>query len=95
VIATVCLIVTVPAVAVKLAEVAPAATLTETGTVNAAALLDSVTAIPPEPAGCEIVTVQVDVPPELRPVGLHDRRVTVVTVVTATSEIDAVCELPL
>jgi hypothetical protein len=40
-----------PAVAVKLAEVAPAVTLTEAGTVNAAALLDSVTAIPPEPAG--------------------------------------------
>jgi hypothetical protein len=45
------LLVIVPAVAVKLAEAPPAATLTEVGTVNAAALLDSVTAIPPEPAG--------------------------------------------
>jgi hypothetical protein len=86
------LAVIVPAVAVKLAELVPAATVTEAGTVNAAALLDSVTAIPPAPAGCEIVTVQVDVLPELRLVGLHDRRV---TVVTATSEIDVVCELPL
>lgn len=92
---TVCLTVTVPAVAMKLAEVAPAATLTEAGTVNAAALLDSVTGIPPEPAGCEIVIMQVDVLPELRLVGLHDKKVTVVTVVTATSEIDADCELPL
>jgi hypothetical protein len=82
----------VPAVAVKFAEVAPVATLTEAGTVNAAALLDSVTAIPPAPAGCEIVTLQVDVPPELRLVGLHDSNL---TTVCATSEIDADCELPL
>jgi hypothetical protein len=45
------LLVIVPAVAAKLAEIAPEATLTEAGTVNAAALLDSVTVIPPEPAG--------------------------------------------
>jgi hypothetical protein len=45
------LIVTVPAVAVKLAEVAPAVTFTDAGTVSAGALLDSVTAIPPTPAG--------------------------------------------
>jgi len=82
----------VPAVAAKLAEVAPAATVTEAGIVKAAALLDSVTAIPPEPAGCEIVTVQVDVPRELRLVGLHDSKL---TKVGTTSEIDAVCELPL
>jgi hypothetical protein len=86
------LLVIVPAVAAKLAELAPVATLTEAGTVNAAALLASVTTIPPAPAGCEIVTMQVDVAPELRLVGLHDRKV---TVVAATSEIDADCELPL
>jgi hypothetical protein len=86
------LAVTVPAVAVKLAELVPAATLTEAGTVNAVALLDSVTAIPPAPAGCEIVTTQVDVPPELRLVGLHDSKL---TKAGATSEIDAVCEPPL
>ncbi|MGD0669124.1 MAG: hypothetical protein ABSB23_16320 [Bryobacteraceae bacterium] len=82
----------VPAVAVKFAELAPDTTLTEPGTVNAVTLLDSVTVIPPVPAACESVTVQVDVPPELRLVGLHDTKL---TVVGATNEIDAVCELPL
>ena len=78
--------------AVKFAEVAPDATFTDAGTVNAAALLESVTVMPPEPAACERVTVQADVPPEPRLVGLHD---TWLTVVAATSEIDAVRELPL
>jgi hypothetical protein len=86
------LVVIVPAVAVKVAELAPAVTATEAGTVNAAALLASVTTIPPAPAGCEIVTLQVDAPPELRLVGLHDGRV---TTVGATREIDADCELLL
>ncbi|MGB9454588.1 MAG: hypothetical protein WCB12_00970 [Bryobacteraceae bacterium] len=81
-----------PAVAVKFAEIAPDGTVTEAGTVNAAALLDNTTVIPLEPAACESVTVQADVPPELRLVGLHDTRL---TVVGATSEIDAVCEPPL
>jgi len=62
----------VPAVAVKLAEVAPDATFTEGGTVNAVTLLESVTVTPPEPAACDSVTEQADVPPELRLVGLHD-----------------------
>ncbi|MGB9454590.1 MAG: hypothetical protein WCB12_00980 [Bryobacteraceae bacterium] len=82
----------VPAVAVKFAEVAPDATVTEAGTVNAAALLDSATVIPLENAACESVTVQTDVPPELRLVGLHDTRL---TIIGATSKIDAVCELLL
>ena len=82
----------VPAVAVKLAEVAPAATVADAGTVRAAALLDSVTVMPPDPAACDSVTVQDDVPPEFRLVGLQATRL---TVVGATSEIDAVCELPL
>ncbi len=81
-----------PAVAVKFADVAPDATVTEAGTVSAAALLESVTTMPPVPAACESVTVHEDVPPELRLVGLHDTRL---TVVGATREIDAVCELPL
>ncbi len=67
-----------PAVALKFAEVAPDATLTEPGTVNAVTLLDRVTVMPPVPAACESVTVQVDVPPELRLAGLHDTRLTVV-----------------
>ncbi len=86
------LVVIVPAVAVKFADVAPEATVTEAGTVNAAALLDNVTAMPPVPAACDSVTVHADVPPELRLVGLQ---VTRLTVVGATSEIDTVCELPL
>ncbi len=81
-----------PTVAVKLAEVAPDATVTVAGTVSAAALLDRVTVIPLDPAACDSVTVHADVPPELRLVGLHDNRL---TVVGATNEIDAVLELPL
>ncbi|MGB9454592.1 MAG: hypothetical protein WCB12_00990, partial [Bryobacteraceae bacterium] len=68
------------------------ATLTEAGTVNAVTLLDSVTVMPPAPAGCDSVTVHADVPPELRLGGVHDTRL---TMVGATSRIDAVCELPL
>jgi hypothetical protein len=42
---------TVPAVAVKLALVVPAATSTVAGTVSAVALLETATAAPPDPAG--------------------------------------------
>ncbi len=87
------LAVIVPAVAVKLADIAPDATFTEEGTVSAATLLDRVTVIPLEPAACDSVTMQADAPPELKPVGLHDTRLTVVF--GATSEMDAVLELPL
>ncbi len=82
----------VPAVAVKFADVAPDATVTDAGTVSAAALLERDTAIPPEPAACDSVTVQADVPPEPRLAGVHDTRL---TAAGATSRIDAVCELPL
>jgi hypothetical protein len=82
----------VPAVAVKFADVAPDATPTEEGTVNVVTLLESATVMPPEPAARDNVTEHADVPPELRLVGLHDTRL---SVVAATSEIDAVCELPL
>ncbi|MGA9108372.1 MAG: hypothetical protein WB359_23765 [Bryobacteraceae bacterium] len=82
----------VPAVAVKFAEVAPDATLTEPGTVNAVTLLDSVTVMPPEPAAWDSVTVHADVPPELRLAGLHDTRL---TTVGATSSTENVCVLPL
>ncbi|MGB9459076.1 MAG: hypothetical protein WCB12_23740 [Bryobacteraceae bacterium] len=53
----------VPAVAVKFAEVAPDATVTEAGTVNADTLLERETAIPPLPAAPDKVTEHVDVPP--------------------------------
>ncbi len=81
-----------PAVAVKFADVAPDATVTEAGTVSAAALLESVTVIPPVPAACDSVTVHEDVPPEFRLVGLHDTRL---TTVAGTNEMDAVWELVL
>ena len=81
-----------PAVAVKLADVELAATVTEAGTDKAVVLLDKATEAPPEPAACDSVTVQVVDPPELRLVALH---VSWLTVVGATREIDAVCELPL
>jgi len=55
-------------------------------------LLESNTAMPPEPAAGEMVTVHDDVPLEPRLVGLQ---VSPLTVVAATSEIFAVCELPL
>ncbi|MGB9454587.1 MAG: hypothetical protein WCB12_00965 [Bryobacteraceae bacterium] len=82
----------VPAVAVKFAEIAPDATVTEAGTVNAAALLDNTTVIPLEPAACDSVTMHADVPPELRLAGLHDTRL---TTVGATSNTENVCVLPL
>jgi hypothetical protein len=82
----------VPAVAVKFAEVAPDATRTEAGTVNSAVLLDSATVMPPVPAAWDNVTEQAEVPFEVRLVGLHDTRL---TVVGTTSEIDACCELLL
>jgi hypothetical protein len=81
----------VPAVAVKLADVAPDATFAEVGTDSAGLLLESVTVAPPEPAACDNVTVQMDVPPELRLEGEHD---TMLSPVGAAREIEAVREAP-
>jgi hypothetical protein len=82
----------VPTVAVKVAEADPVATVTEAGTDSPELLLERATIAPPEPAGCDKVTLQVDVPPELRLTGAHDRRL---TTVGANSVRDAVCELVL
>jgi hypothetical protein len=65
--------VTVPAVAAKVAEVAPAATVTFAGTVRAVALLDKPTLVPPVGAALEMLTVQVAVPLEGRVVGAQAR----------------------
>ena len=81
-----------PALAVKLADVAPDATVTDAGTFNAPALLESVTLTPPAPAACVNVTVHADVPPGLRLVGSHE---TWLTASGASREIEAVCELLL
>ena len=78
----------VPAVAVKVAVVLPDATATEAGTVNAAALSESVTVAPPV---FDTITVQVELPPDPRLVGLQ---VSPLSTTGATSEMFAVCVLP-
>jgi hypothetical protein len=78
----------VPAVAVNVAVVDPAATVTDPGTVSAAVLLDSVTVPPPVFVS---VTVQLLVPPLLSVAGVHDSELTVTAVAKA---IDAVCVPP-
>jgi hypothetical protein len=82
------LLVIVPAVAVKVAVVLLDPIVTDAGTVNAAAVLDSVTVAPPV---CVTVTVQVALPPDPKLAGLH---VTPLSSTAVTSEIVAVCMLP-
>ena len=65
----VCAFDTVPAVAVKLADALPAPTVTDAGTLSASVLLESATAVPPEAAALESVTVQVALVPEARVTG--------------------------
>jgi hypothetical protein len=65
------LAVTEPAVAVKVAVVAPAATVTEAGVVKAALLSESVTTEPPAGAARDKVTVQVELEPEATLAGEH------------------------
>ena len=74
-------------VAVVLADV----TVTEAGTVNAAALDVSVTVVPPV---FDTVTVQVDDPPELMDAGAQLSAVGVGGEAGATNEIDVARELP-
>jgi hypothetical protein len=78
------------ALALKLAVVAPAVTVTEAGTVSRALLLDSVTAEPPTGAVCVSVTVQLLTPLWPRFAGLHT---TPETNTGANRLIVAVCEL--
>ena len=70
----------VPAVAVNVAVVLPAPTVTEAGTVNAAALLDSVTVAPPV---FDTVNVHVELAPDPRLAGLHVSPLTTVAVARA------------
>jgi hypothetical protein len=79
------------AVALKLAAVAPAATVTEAGTVSSALLLASVTLAPPVGAVWVSVTVHALTAPWPRLVGLQD---TPETRTGAARAIVAVCELP-
>jgi hypothetical protein len=75
-------------VAVNVAVVLPAPTVTEAGTVNAAVLLDRATTPPPV---FDTVTVHIELTPDPRLVGLHDSELTAVALASAT---DAVCVLP-
>ena len=70
----------VPAVAVNVAVVLPAPTVTEGGTVNAAVLLDRATVAPPV---LDTVTVHVELTPDPRLVGLHVSPLTTVAVPSA------------
>jgi hypothetical protein len=79
------------AVALKIAAVAPAATVTVPGTVSKALLLASVTVEPPAGAVCVSVTVQLLTAPCPRLVGVH---ATPDTCTGASKLIVAVCELP-
>jgi hypothetical protein len=82
----------VPAVAVNVLVVAPAATVTEAGTVRSPLLLDSETAAPPTGAAADMVTVQVDVPPLPKLVSVQPSELSTTGAVSATV---TVCELLL
>jgi hypothetical protein len=70
---TVWFVVTEPAVAVKVAVVEPAGTVTEAGTVRAALLSLRLTAVPPVEAARDRVTVHEEVAPDETDVGEHCR----------------------
>jgi hypothetical protein len=67
-----------PAVAVNVTEAAPAATVTDAGTVKAAELSASATAAPPAGAAWEIATVQLVLPFGAKLLLAHCRLETVV-----------------
>jgi len=70
-----CVVVSAPAVAANVAEMAPAAKVTEAGTVSEALLSERATTVPPAGAGWFSVTVQVPALPDDRLEGLHCREV--------------------
>ena len=78
------------AVALKIAVVAPAGTVTIGGTVSSVSLLESVTVDPPEGAACVNVTVHVLTALCPRLIGLHAK---VDTSTGANRLMVAVCEL--
>jgi hypothetical protein len=65
------LVVHVPAVAVKVAEVDPAGMVTDAATGSVVLLLDRDTTVPPAGAAWANVTVQVDLAPDVKLVGKH------------------------
>ena len=70
------MVVRVPALAAKVAEVAVAAMVSEAGTVNEELLPETATTVPPAGAGWFRVTVHVVEAPELTLVGLQAREET-------------------
>ncbi len=89
---TVWLVLTWPAVAVKVAEEEPAPIVIDDGTLRTLLLSVSMTFAPPFGAGAESVTVQVDLALKARVVGEHCRFDTAGT--TAVTVMAAVTELP-
>jgi hypothetical protein len=83
------------AVALNVAVVAPAATVTEAGTVSEALLLASVTLDPPVGAVVFKVTVQLATAPGFRLPGLHMRDEMAGTVTIALAPADTVSPLPV
>ncbi len=83
-------VVMVPAVAEKVAVVAPAATIAEAGTVSRVLLSDTITVVPPLGAAWFNVAVQVAAVPEFKLVG---EQVRPVSRTTGCSEIAAEKEL--
>ena len=92
VITAVWLEVKLPAVAVNVAVLAPATTVTVGGTLRVAVLLPMLTTVPLLGAAWVKVTVQVVVPPELTDDGVHD---TELSPAPAMMDRDDVCEAPL
>ena len=82
----------VPAVALNVAVIEPAATVTDPATVNRTLLLESETTAPPLGAAFDSVTVQVLRAAVLRVVGAHAKEV---TRVGADRERVVFCEVPL
>jgi len=89
--AALCVLVSVPAVAVKVAVVAPGVTVTDAGTLKAALLLATATTLPPAGAAWLNVIVQVVEELAFTLAGLQDRPV---TTMGATKVKLAVCVVP-
>ena len=81
-----------PAIAAKVPEILPAATVTEAGTERAALPLLTATAAPPDAAALESVTVHVLLAAGPRLAGLHASEA---TLTRATKETDADAEVVL
>ena len=85
------MVVTVPPVAVKVAEFELATTVTERGMVSAVELAETDTAEPPDGAVLDKVTLQVVLPPDATVDGVHCKVDTVIEGVTVT---DAAADFP-